>query len=67
LPGWKSPTAGKSRFEDLPENARKYLARIEELCATPIAMISTGRERTATILNRGSKATTVLDQWLPRR
>jgi adenylosuccinate synthase len=66
LPGWKSPTAGKSRFEDLPENARKYLARIEELCATPIAMISTGRERTATIWNRASQAKAVLERWLPQ-
>jgi adenylosuccinate synthase len=66
LPGWKGSTAGVSRFGDLPKNARTYLARIEELCATPVAMISTGRDRAATIWNRASRASSVLERWLPR-
>ena len=31
LPGWKQPSAGAVSFEQLPENARKYLARVEAL------------------------------------
>ncbi|MDH3839418.1 MAG: adenylosuccinate synthetase, partial [Chromatiales bacterium] len=52
LPGWKSSTVGITRYDDLPENARQYLARIEELVDTPIAMISTGPERDHTIVRR---------------
>ncbi len=50
LPGWKSSTVGITNYEDLPENARRYLARIEELVDTPIAMISTGPDRDHTIV-----------------
>ena len=52
LPGWKRSTVGITRYDDLPENARQYLARIEELVDTPIAMISTGSERDHTIVRR---------------
>ncbi|MDR2626085.1 MAG: adenylosuccinate synthase [Zoogloeaceae bacterium] len=50
LPGWKEHTNGLQRWEDLPQNARAYLTRLEELCQTPIAIISTGPERAETIL-----------------
>jgi adenylosuccinate synthase len=52
LPGWKESTFGVKKLEDLPANARAYLKRIEELTGTPIAMVSTGPERTETILIR---------------
>ncbi len=65
LPGWKRSTEGTSRLEDLPENARKYLARLEDLCGSPVAMISTGPERSATILE-GGKSSSGLERWLPR-
>jgi adenylosuccinate synthase len=65
LPGWKRSTEGTSRFEDLPANAKKYLARIEALSRSPIAMISTGPERNATILDLDAAA--ALDRWIPRR
>jgi adenylosuccinate synthase len=41
LPGWKCSTEGTSRLEDLPDSARKYIARLGP-CG-PSAMISTGR------------------------
>ncbi|MDH5301855.1 MAG: adenylosuccinate synthase [Gammaproteobacteria bacterium] len=50
MPGWTDTTFGVKRFEDLPLNARNYLKRIEELMATPIAIVSTGPERTETII-----------------
>jgi adenylosuccinate synthase len=45
LPGWRSSTAGVTELSALPAKARRYLDRIEELLATPIAMVSTGAER----------------------
>jgi adenylosuccinate synthase len=63
LPGWKQSTAGTSRLADLPANARKYLDRLEDLSGTPIAMISTGPERHATILEAGKSGG--LERWLP--
>ncbi len=55
LPGWSDSTVGKTQFLDLPENAQRYLNRIEELAETKIAIVSTGPERNETI---------VLDQFL---
>ena len=50
LPGWQGVTRGVKDYGDLPENARSYLKRIEELCEVPIAMISTGPDRAETIV-----------------
>ena len=52
LPGWEGSTAGLTERADLPENARAYLQRIEELTDTPIDMISTGPDRRETIMIR---------------
>jgi adenylosuccinate synthase len=41
---------GVKRFDDLPARARAYLQRIEALTGVPIAMVSTGPDRTETIL-----------------
>jgi adenylosuccinate synthase len=49
-PGWDQSTFGVKRFDDLPQNARAYLRRIEQLAGVPIAMVSTGPERDETIL-----------------
>jgi len=48
-PGWSTPTRGVRRFVDLPENARRYVARLEEVSGVPAAIISTGSERDDTI------------------
>jgi adenylosuccinate synthase len=52
LPGWKEPTSGITDFARLPETARRYLARIEQLAGVPIDIVSTGADRTETIVLR---------------
>ena len=52
MPGWSAPTLGVTREQDLPEAARRYLARIEELVGVPIDVISTGPDRDQTIIRR---------------
>ncbi len=52
VPGWKSSTVGIKQYEDLPANARDYLARIEELAGVPVDIISTGPDREQTIIKQ---------------
>jgi adenylosuccinate synthase len=52
LPGWSQSTVGITDFGKLPENARKYLARIEQLAGVPIDIVSTGPDRAETIVLR---------------
>ncbi len=52
MPGWSDSTVGVTQFEELPENARRYLLRIAQLCEVPIDMVSTGPDRDETILLR---------------
>ena len=49
FPGWDSPTAGVTDYDDLPEGARAYVRRLEELIGRPIDIISTGPYRHETI------------------
>ena len=50
LDGWKEPLDKVKTFEDLPQNAKRYINRLEELVGVPIGMISTGPERSKTII-----------------
>lgn len=50
VPGWKKDISGVRRFEDLPPEAQGYVGRIEELLGVPVAMISVGPGREATIV-----------------
>ncbi|HQU87806.1 MAG TPA: adenylosuccinate synthase [Denitromonas sp.] len=52
LPGWKESTVGVKDYDGLPATARAYLKRIEEVCAVPVDMISTGPDRDQTIVLR---------------
>jgi adenylosuccinate synthase len=52
MPGWKTPTKGVRRYEDLPDAARKYIARLEDVSGVRMAIVSTGSERDDTILRR---------------
>jgi adenylosuccinate synthase len=52
LAGWRESTVGVKTYEGLPKAARKYLRRIEELCAVPADIISTGPDREETIVMR---------------
>jgi len=55
LPGWRSPTAGLTRYQDLPPRARDYLNFLEQQSGVEIGCISTGPERAQTILRSGSR------------
>ncbi len=45
LPGWKCDIRGIQKYEDLPENCRKYIEFIEEQIGYPITMVSNGPGR----------------------
>ncbi|MES2344323.1 MAG: adenylosuccinate synthase [Chlamydiota bacterium] len=49
VPGWQVSTNDVGKIEDLPKNALKYLERLEELCETPISILSLGPERHRTL------------------
>ncbi len=49
LPGWSEPTAGARSEAELPENARRYIRRIEEIVGVPVRLVSVGPERNETI------------------
>ncbi|MBZ5673235.1 MAG: adenylosuccinate synthase [Acidobacteriia bacterium] len=55
MPGWQTSTRGVTRYEDLPEKAQAYLKFLEERSGVEIGAISTGPERTETIIRAGSK------------
>ena len=48
--GWKSDISNAKKLEDLPENARLYLQKLEELVGIPIKIISVGPDREQTIM-----------------
>jgi adenylosuccinate synthase len=52
LPGWKESTVGIKSVEQLPQAARDYLTKVEQLCGVPIDIISTGPDREETIIRR---------------
>ena len=52
LPGWTESTVGAKSLDQLPENARAYIRRIEDILATPIDIVSTGPDRVETIVLR---------------
>ncbi len=52
MKGWTASTTGATAYKQLPAEAKRYLARIEELAGCRIDMISTGSKRTETITLR---------------
>ncbi|OUR89615.1 adenylosuccinate synthase [Gammaproteobacteria bacterium 42_54_T18] len=50
MPGWSEVTYGVKKMEDLPEAARKYIARLEEVVGVPVDIVSTGPDRVETIV-----------------
>ena len=50
LPGWQEETSHCRRFDDLPDNAQRYVRRIEELIGAPAALVSVGPERDQAII-----------------
>jgi len=45
MPGWKCDIRGITRYEDLPENCRRYIERIEREIEVPVTMVSNGPGR----------------------
>jgi adenylosuccinate synthase len=60
LPGWRSDTTGARQYEDLPANARRYLEFLEQQTGIEVGSVSTGPERTQTIVRPGSRLDTLL-------
>ncbi len=52
MQGWSESTVGVTNYDDLPENAKKYIKRIEALIGCPVDIISTGPDREETIVLR---------------
>ena len=63
LPGWTRPTAGIRRFEDLPEEAHRYIAHLEHAIGVPVGIVSTGADRDDTIVRPASP----VSAWLGLR
>ena len=55
LPGWKSSTFGISDYGQLPTRAKSYLDYLEKVTGVEVGCISTGPERTQTIIRKGSR------------
>jgi len=60
LPGWKSSTVGTTEMTSLPANARRYVGFLSEQIGVQIGLVSTGPERTQTIIVKDS----ALGRWL---
>jgi adenylosuccinate synthase len=52
LPGWSEDITGAKSLDELPENARKYVTRVEELSGAPVVLVSVGPRRDETIVLR---------------
>jgi adenylosuccinate synthase len=50
LNGWDEKLAGVRTFDELPENAKRYVRRVEEICGVPVVCISVGADRGETVL-----------------
>jgi adenylosuccinate synthase len=55
LPGWKTTTRGVSSFDQLPSQARDYVAFLAEKSGVEVGCVSTGPERTETMVLAGSR------------
>src|SRR5215213_6317537 len=60
LPGWRSSTLGMTEMSSLPTNARRYVDFLSEQIGVEIGLVSTGPERTQTIIVQDS----ALGGWL---
>lgn len=54
LPGWKEDVSGARALDELPENCRRYVHRVEELIGIPVSSLSVGPSREQTILLSGA-------------
>jgi len=59
LPGWESETLGVTSFDELPDNARRYVEFLSDQIGVEIGLISTGPERDQTVILGDS----VMESW----
>lgn len=52
MPGWQCDIRGIKKYEDLPENCRKYIEKIEEELGVPVTMVSNGPGRDDIIMRK---------------
>ncbi len=52
MPGWSENTFGVQSWEELPQAAKDYIAKIEEIVGVPVDIVSTGPDRVETIVRR---------------
>ena len=52
MAGWKQPTRGVTKYDDLPAAAKAYIRKLEETSGVSAAIISTGSERDHTIVRK---------------
>ncbi len=52
MPGWSENTFGVTEYDKLPENARNFIKRIEEITGVPVDIVSTGPDRSETMILR---------------
>ena len=50
MPGWSESSFGITTFDELPENAKAYIKRLEEVTGVPMDIISTGPDRNETMI-----------------
>ena len=50
LSGWESPTKNLTKYEELPKEAKDFIAYIEDICEVPVKIISTGPDDQSTIV-----------------
>lgn len=53
LEGWDEDISGVKTFDELPDAAKKYIKRIEQICSVPVWMIGVGPRRDQNIIVRG--------------
>jgi adenylosuccinate synthase len=59
LGGWSTPTKGVTDYDRLPPEAQRYVRRLEEVSGVECAIVSTGSDRSETIVRSGS----AVDRW----
>jgi len=57
VPGWSEPVKGCRRYNELPRQARDYIRRVEDYCGVGVEVVSTGPNRSETIVRR--------EPWIP--
>lgn len=52
VPGWMTDTTGMTSYDELPENARKYVETLGEILEVPVDIVSVGPDREQTIIRK---------------